>query len=249
MKKVFLLLFVFLLAGGGVAFYFTKIANTGLKIPAPSVDAKKDQENTSGNNDSTTGSENTGETASSTVPVSDLIDQIRVTSVSGNQEVSSPVVIQGQARGNWFFEEKFLVQVTDEAGKVLGRTNAQAKGDVTPEEFIPFIATVDFPTPSGVTGYIVLQKMTALGTVETGMSLKVPVYFAQKVPEKVSGGCKITGCSQQICSDSDISTTCEYREEYICYQKATCQRQVDGNCGWTQTPELEACLDQFNQGE
>lgn len=54
--------------------------------------------------------------------------------------------------------------------------------------------------------------------------------------------CIVTGCSGQICSDQDMASTCEYREEYACYQLSRCERQADGACGWTQTPELTSCL-------
>lgn len=54
--------------------------------------------------------------------------------------------------------------------------------------------------------------------------------------------CQVTGCSGQICADQDVITTCEARKEYACYETATCERQADGQCGWTETPELQACL-------
>lgn len=56
------------------------------------------------------------------------------------------------------------------------------------------------------------------------------------------GGCKKTGCSSHICSDQDVASTCEWQEEYACYQTAACERQADGKCGFTQTPELASCL-------
>lgn len=59
----------------------------------------------------------------------------------------------------------------------------------------------------------------------------------------VSGGCFIGGCSSQICSDQEgMMSTCEYKEEYACYKTAKCERQTSGQCGWTQTAELAACL-------
>lgn len=63
-------------------------------------------------------------------------------------------------------------------------------------------------------------------------------------PREVStGGCYVGGCSGQICSDrDDVVSTCEWREEYACYQRARCERQADGQCGWTQTDELRQCL-------
>lgn len=54
--------------------------------------------------------------------------------------------------------------------------------------------------------------------------------------------CMITGCSSQVCSDQEVMTTCEYRTEYACYKKARCERQSNGECGWTQTAELKSCL-------
>ncbi len=59
------------------------------------------------------------------------------------------------------------------------------------------------------------------------------------------GECVIGGCSSQLCVDTslgDIMSTCEYREEYACYQSATCERQSNGQCGWTETKELNECL-------
>jgi hypothetical protein len=54
--------------------------------------------------------------------------------------------------------------------------------------------------------------------------------------------CIKTGCSSQICSDHTVMSTCEWRDEYACYQTAACERQADGNCGFTRTRELTACL-------
>ena len=54
--------------------------------------------------------------------------------------------------------------------------------------------------------------------------------------------CVVTGCSGQLCAESDMMTTCEYRAEYACYAKATCERDAAGKCGWRATSELSSCL-------
>jgi hypothetical protein len=57
-------------------------------------------------------------------------------------------------------------------------------------------------------------------------------------------GCYVGGCSSQLCSDrTDIASTCEWRDDYACYRTASCERQATGECGWTETAELTACLD------
>ena len=60
----------------------------------------------------------------------------------------------------------------------------------------------------------------------------------------VAGACIKTGCSATICAEAgnDQMSTCEYKPEYACYQAATCEKQPDGKCGWTQTDTLKACL-------
>lgn len=63
-------------------------------------------------------------------------------------------------------------------------------------------------------------------------------------PSKM-GACKIGGCSAQLCGEADkgdLVSTCEFRAEYACYKSATCERQSNGECGWTQTASLTACL-------
>jgi hypothetical protein len=54
--------------------------------------------------------------------------------------------------------------------------------------------------------------------------------------------CQKTGCSGELCADHDIPTACLWTESYACYQTATCARQADGQCGFTQTPALTQCL-------
>jgi len=66
-----------------------------------------------------------------------------------------------------------------------------------------------------------------------------------------AGGCARAGCSAQLCVEAEkaasIITTCEFRPEYACYDNATCERQPTGECGWTQTNELQQCLQTSNR--
>jgi hypothetical protein len=72
--------------------------------------------------------------------------------------------------------------------------------------------------------------------------LKATQFYLRAGNSQAMKPCIRTGCSSQVCSDQNVITTCEYRAEYACYQKALCERQRDGNCGFTRTPELAACL-------
>jgi eight-cysteine-cluster-containing protein len=70
---------------------------------------------------------------------------------------------------------------------------------------------------------------------------KPPVVIAPK--PNTPNNCFVGGCSGQICSDQpDMISTCEWRESYACFQTAACERQQTGECGWSETPTLRACL-------
>ena len=51
---------------------------------------------------------------------------IHVTTPLPNANISSPLVISGEARGNWFFEGSFPVLLTDWDGKVIAQGVAVA---------------------------------------------------------------------------------------------------------------------------
>jgi hypothetical protein len=58
--------------------------------------------------------------------------------------------------------------------------------------------------------------------------------------------CVVGGCSGQLCIEEDGFgvTNCMWSESYACYKDfGKCERQPNGNCGWSQTPELKQCLD------
>ncbi|MDP2647959.1 MAG: PQQ-dependent sugar dehydrogenase [Candidatus Yanofskybacteria bacterium] len=99
---------------------------------------------------------------------------------------------------------------------------------------------------------VVRQGAIYISDDAAGLIYKVnyrnPASAATKTPlptpstQVVADGCRVTGCSGQICSDREVITTCEYKDEYACYQNATCERQSNGQCGWTVTNWLNACL-------
>jgi hypothetical protein len=85
------------------------------------------------------------------------------------------------------------------------------------------------------------------GPAGRSQMLKASQFYVRARKSVAEKPCKKTGCSSQVCSDKDVVTTCEYRAEYECYRKAACERQKNGECGFTQTPELAACLKRARQ--
>jgi hypothetical protein len=86
------------------------------------------------------------------------------------------------------------------------------------------------------------RSQTQIATGEYQLTFKVVPQSAPAATTPI-GKCYVGGCSSQLCTDNpDAVSTCEYTEKYACYKTATCERQASGQCGWTETPALTACI-------
>ena len=109
----------------------------------------------------------------------DLQDDVRLHSPQRDAIVASPLVVEGEARGSWFFEASFPVRVLDAAGLEIAVAPAQAIGEWMTPDFVPFAATLEFDSPvAGTRGTIVLEKANASGLQEHAGELRIPVTFA-----------------------------------------------------------------------
>ncbi len=180
-------------------------------------------------------------------------DLIQVEQPVKDEIISSPLIVKGKARGTWFFEASFPLQLLDGNGKEIARGIAQAQGNWMTTDFVPFSAKLEFKQPATGSGRLVLEKDNPSGLPEHADSVSLPVIFSTEqsqkdvsVQKKSLGVCRPTGCSRNICSDKDLFTTCQYKKEYACYKTALCEKQTDGQCGWTQTEVLKQCIEQAN---
>lgn len=88
-------------------------------------------------------------------------------------------------------------------------------------------------------------EVTGVGGTALGISANQ--FYLELVGEQPKI-CFPTGCSGQICSDTNIISTCEWRPEYACYQSATCSAQRTGECGWVMDDALRQCLNNAATG-
>jgi len=101
-------------------------------------------------------------------------DLIRVENPRPNQTITSPVVINGEARGTWFFEASFPIKLKDEKGNVIATTIAHAQDDWMTENFVPFSATLEFQTTTQK-GNLILEKDNPSGLPQNADELRIPV--------------------------------------------------------------------------
>lgn len=107
----------------------------------------------------------------------DLSNLIQVEAPVINAKIGSPVTVTGKARGTWYFEASFPVKVYDANNTLLGIGVAQAQSDWMTEDFVDFVATITFSTPSTATGKLVLLKDNPSGLPVNDNSIEIPVTF------------------------------------------------------------------------
>ncbi len=118
------------------------------------------------------------------VATSKLIEKpnlITLESIKENDLIESGVTISGKARGYWFFEGSFPIELRDSTGKVLATTPAQATTEWMTEEFVPFTATLTFTQPITATGTLTLRKDNPSGEPQFDDSIQGTVKFNRQM--------------------------------------------------------------------
>lgn len=105
-------------------------------------------------------------------------DSIRLSFPLPNDTIKSPLIITGEARGNWFFEGSFPVTLVDWDGLIIAQGMAKAESEWTTADFVPFTAILSFKTPSYKnSGSLILKKDNPSGLSANDDSLEIPILF------------------------------------------------------------------------
>ena len=96
--------------------------------------------------------------------------------------VTSPLIITGKARGNWYFEASFPVYLTDWDGKIIAQGHAEAQSDWMTTEYVPFIAKLQFVVPPSTLavsrrGTLILHNDNPSGDPARDKALEIQVNF------------------------------------------------------------------------
>lgn len=166
-------------------------------------------------------------------------DIIRVTSPLPNAVVKSPLVIKGEARGNWYFEASFPVKIFDANGVQLGIIPAHAQREWMTTEFVPFEATLAFENPTTEIGTLVLEKDNPSGLPEYADSLSIPIHFSVK--PKIMGSGILEGVMTigPICPVVIIGNPCKPTPEAFAARRVFVYRSDKKTLVTTLTPDAD----------
>lgn len=106
-------------------------------------------------------------------------DKVFLESLASGAKISSPVKLSGQARGPWYFEASFPIEVVAaDRVTVLGQGHATAKGEWMTSAFVPYTATVQFDRGTQTSGFIRLKRDNPSGDPVRDEHVDIPVAFA-----------------------------------------------------------------------
>lgn len=115
----------------------------------------------------------------------DASAMIRLDVPSEGATIASPLTVQGEARGTWYFEADFPVVLTDWDGRIIAETSAQADGAWMTEDFVSFSAELTFESPYSEgdpdymrRGSLIVQKANPSGLPENDAAHEIVVNFA-----------------------------------------------------------------------
>lgn len=118
------------------------------------------------------------ETAPRPAKIPHIRDLIIVDYPEPGNLVTSPLVIEGRARGTWYFEGDFPVKLLDVRGNLLATGIATAQGDWMTEDYVPFAVTIEFTLPETKEGNLVFERNNPSDLPENSQKFELPVKFS-----------------------------------------------------------------------
>lgn len=107
-------------------------------------------------------------------------DKIVLTSPLPGEKIDSPLLVQGRARGSWFFEGDFPVLLTNWDGLIIAQGIASAQDEWMTRDFVSFTCRLTFEPPAyGQKGTLILRKDNPSDNPALDEALEIPVRFQE----------------------------------------------------------------------
>lgn len=142
----------------------------------------------------------------------------------------------------------------------MPKKNNQTRYQMVSGGFTPIIILIAVLVLAAIAGAFYLgTKKGGMNYVPTPSPISYipspsPTIYPSSTPNPTTtnptGKCIISGCNGEVCTEegkqSGAITVCVWEEKYSCYKDLKCERQTNGRCGFTQTPEFKSCISKFN---
>ncbi|OGZ33329.1 MAG: hypothetical protein A2174_00600 [Candidatus Portnoybacteria bacterium RBG_13_41_18] len=104
--------------------------------------------------------------------------EVVITFPQPNQIVTSPLTVEGKARGgNWFFEASAALRLLDANGNEIAISNIMATTDWMTTDYIEFKGQIRFISPANESGTLVFKNDNPSGLPQNDKEFRVPIRF------------------------------------------------------------------------
>ncbi|MDD4271187.1 MAG: GerMN domain-containing protein [Patescibacteria group bacterium] len=104
--------------------------------------------------------------------------EISVAMPQPNQTISSPLIVEGLAIGNWYFEASFPIELIDGQGKILSQSHVQAQSDWMTENLVPFKGEINYQAAATTIGKLVFKNDNPSGLSQNEKKFEIPVVIS-----------------------------------------------------------------------
>lgn len=103
-------------------------------------------------------------------------EEVVLTSLKSDNTVTCPFVLEGEARGNWFFEATLSVRLEDESGNAFFQKAVMTEENWMTEDFVSFNEELYFQTEAQ-SGQLIIVKANPSGLEENANEVAYDVSF------------------------------------------------------------------------
>lgn len=102
-----------------------------------------------------------------------------------DEKIKSPLKIEGEVMGTWYFEAQFTAELYDSDDNFLGKAILTAKGDWMTEDFVSFEGGLTFNQSSTPSGTLRFLSANPSDIPENQKIFEVPVQFLEVASQKI----------------------------------------------------------------
>ena len=104
---------------------------------------------------------------------------ILLKNIKNHDHITSPLVVEGEAKGMWFSEGTFPVILTDGEGLIIAEGETTVKSDWVTENYVRFEVYLEFEKPeiNKKNGHLIFQNVNLINTTNTDNVFEILVNF------------------------------------------------------------------------